>query len=442
LILTKKHVFLDDICPVCVNMLHAIPLGVRQKRRRRRSPATSGPGRTPAYRHGTLGWLASSVAFKEGYDSAVAVLRDYLPASAYQDWHIVHEAAGFSTLRTEVTAATDITYLSYDPPDLWGPSYSVLRATFAPRRARQEFMSHSGEEALLPISGRIQYHFAWTPGAKAPEVHLTPVLERGSAIRLASQVPHHTWAVGQSEASAWMVFRPSSESPTAISVSTRGGTRPVAVGKTGFTRSQVLNPVTYALLAWGIAEQTRLFRDRANIGVSTLAALCHVDAAQISRIEAATQNVSVEAIARLARFLRFPLPQLIVQASQEWIVDSVPDGADAGQPVWRPVLAPPSEIPHNLHLSVLRLRSGWSGRAPAYRTLGPSKAASWIVLEGSLEIQLREAEDAGVVRADVLQQGTVAHFRRVLPTHLVARSACSVLQVTTGAECTCGGPSG
>ena len=419
---------------------------MRQKRKRSKGLADAAAARTPAYRHGTLGWLASSVAFKEGYDSAVAVLRDYLPASAYQDWNIVHEAQGFSTLRTEVTAASDITYLSYDPPDLWGPSYSVLRATFAPRRARSEFMSHSGEEALIPISGRIQYHFAWTPGGKAPEVHLSPVLEQGSAIRLLSQVPHHTWAVGQSEASAWMVFRPSSESPTAINVSARGGggggARQASVGKTGFTTAQVLNPVTYALLAWGIAEQTRLFRDRANIGVSTLAGLCHVDAAQISRIEAASQNVSVEAISRLARFLRFPLPQLIVQASQEWMVAGLPDAErDApAQPVWRPLLAPRGDVPHNLHLGVLRLRNGWTGRAPAYRTLGPSRAASWIVLDGSLEVQLRDASGA-VTRAEVLRQGTVAHFRRVLPTHLVARPASVVLQVMTGAECTCGGPS-
>jgi transcriptional regulator with XRE-family HTH domain len=421
---------------------------MRQKRKRTKGPPAGAAGktRTPAYRHGTLGWLASSVAFKEGYDSAVAVLRDYLPASAYQDWNIVHEAQGFSTLRTEVTAASDITYLSYDPPDLWGPSYSVLRATFAPRRARSEFMSHSGEEALIPISGRIQYHFAWTPGGKAPEVHLSPVLEKGSAIRLTSQVPHHTWAVGQTEASAWMVFRPSSESPTAINVSARGGggggARQASVGKTGFTAPQVLNPVTYALLAWGIAEQTRLFRDRANIGVSTLAGLCHVDAAQISRIEAASQNVSVEAIARLARFLRFPLPQLIVQASQEWMVSGLPDGdrEASQQPVWRPLLAPRGEVPHNLHLSVMRLSNGWTGRAPAYRTLGPSRAASWIVLDGSLEVQLRDASGA-VTRAEVLRQGTVAHFRRVLPTHLVARPASAVLQVMTGAECTCGGSS-
>jgi transcriptional regulator with XRE-family HTH domain len=419
---------------------------MRQKRRRKKpvvvnSAGAGSPARAVTYRHGTLGWLAANVAFTEGYDSAVNVLRDYLPATAYQDWTIIHEAAGFSTLRTEVTAASDITYLSYDPPDLWGPSYSVLKATFAPRRARTEFMSHSGEEVLIPISGRIQYHFAWTPGARAPEVHLTPVLERGMAIRLASQVPHHTWATGQSEGAAWMVFRPSSESPTAISVSTRHLGRQVRVGKTGFTTSQVLNPVTYALLAWGIAEQTRLFRDRANIGVSTLAALCHVDAAQISRIEAASQNVSVEAIARLARFLRFPLPQLIAQASQEWIVEHLPDGAEreSAAPAWRPLLAPAAGVPHSMHLGLLRLRGGWSGRTPAVRPLGPNKVASWIVLEGSAEIQLRDPENgAAVSRAEVLRDGAVAHFRRALPTHLVARSECTLLQVMAGPECTCG----
>ncbi len=423
---------------------------MRQKRRRRKPSAANGfAAGTPAYRHGTLGWLASSVAFSEGYDSAVAVLRDYLPVTAYQDWSVIHEAQGFSTLRTEVTAASDITYLSYDPPDLWGPSYSVLKATFAPRRARSEFMSHSGEEALIPIDGRIQYHFAWTPGGKPPEVRLSPALEKGSAIRLASQIPHHTWATGQAEASAWMVFRPSSESPTAISLSTRHLARQVPVGKAGFAKSQVLNPVTYALLAWGIAEQTRLFRDRANIGVSTLAGLCHVDAAQISRIEAASQNVSVEAIARLARFLRFPLPQLIEQAAQEWVVEALPGAGPDGterdlpaQPAWRPLLAPAREVPHSMHLAVLRLRDGWTGRAPS-RPLGPNKVVTWIVLEGSLEIQLRDGDagnGASLARAEVLQQGSVAHFRRTMPTHLVARAPCAVLQVMAGPDCTCRDP--
>jgi len=417
---------------------------MRQKRSRKKSPReTAEQAEAPAYRHGTLGWLASSVAFEEGYDAAVAVLRDYLPASAYQDWSIVQEAQGFSTLRTEVSAASDITYLSFDPPDLWGPSYSVLRVTFSPRRARTDFMSHAGEEVLIPLSGRIQYHFAWTPGSQPPEVHLTPPLERGSGIRLASQVPHHTWAVGQSEATAWMVFRPASESPAAINVSLRHAARQASAGKTGFSKSEVLNPATYALLAWGIAEQTRLFRDRANVGVSTLAGLCHVDAAQISRIEAASQNVSVEAIARLARFLRFPLPHLIAQAAQEWIVGGVPLGAEGGlpeQPAWEPVLTPRGEIQHNLHLSALRLAGGWSGRVPSGRgNLSPGKVVSWVVLDGSVEIQLREGRDSSaVLRAEVLQRGTVAHFRRALPTHLVARPECTILQVTASPECTCG----
>lgn len=427
----------------CIGPAGGIAFGMHQKRSRRKRPSASAPSaKTPTYRHGTLGWLAASVAFRDGYDAAVAVLRDYLPASANQDWYIVHEAQGFSTLRTEVTAASDITYLSFDPPDLWGPSYAVLRATFAPRRARSDFMSHAGEEALIPIDGRIQYHFAWTPGARPPEVHLTPPLESGSAIRLASQVPHHTWALGRSEASAWMVFRPASESPAAISVSPRQMGRQVPVGKTGFSRTQVLNPVTYALLAWGIAEQTRLFRDRANIGVSTLAALCHVDAAQISRIESAGQNVSIEAIARLARFLRLPLPQLVTQAAREWTVERLSQSVDRGLagPRWTPILPVPSDVPHSLHLSVLSLQGGWSGHAPACGTLRPGKVASWIVLDGSVEIQLREAPDAdGVLRAEVLQCGSVAHFRRVRPTHLVARSACTVLQVLASEECTCGG---
>jgi len=418
---------------------------MRQKRQRSKRPADAPPpAAAPAYRHGTLGWLASSVAFREGYDAAVGVLRDYLPASTFQDWSIAHEAQGFSTLRTEVTAASDITYLSFDPPDLWGPSYSVLKATFAPRRARTDFMSHAGEEVLVPTSGRIQYHFAWTPGGQAPEVRLTPPLERGTAIRLASQVPHHTWAAGQTEASAWMAFRPTSESPTAINLSARQTGRQTGVARTGYTRNQVLNPVTYALLAWGIAEQTRLFRDRANIGVSALAALCHVDPAQISRIEAASQNVSIEAIARLARFLRLPLPQLVSSAAQEWLVEDVPlsdERVPAERPAWTPILAPHSDIAHHLHLGMLRLGGLWAGPTPSARSLPPGKVVTWIVLDGTLEIQIREARgSATVLRAELLQNGSVAHFRHVMPTHLAARAPCTILQVTASPECSCGAP--
>ena len=418
---------------------------MRQTRRRAKSPTDAPPpAQAPAYRHGTLGWLAASVAFKDGYDAAVAVLRDYLPGATFQDWSIVHDAQGFSTLRTEVTAASDITYLSFDPPELWGSSYSVLKATFAPRRVRTEFMSHAGEEVLVPTAGKILYHFAWTPGGQVPEVRLTPVLERGAAIRLASQVPHHTWAAGAGEAAAWMVFRPISESPTAINVRARQEGRGKTVGRTGYTRNQVLNPVTYALLAWGIAEQTRLFRDRANIGVSALAALCHVDPAQISRIEAASQNVSIEAIARLARFLRLPLPQLVAQAAQEWMVETVPVGeeqASPERPTWTPILVPRSDLQHHLHLGILRLGGLWAGPAPLPRALPPGKIVTWIVLEGALEIQLREARaSATVLRAELLQKGSVAHFRHVMPTHLAARAPCSVLQITASGECTCGGP--
>src|SRR5262249_20255080 len=149
-----------------------------------------------------------------------------------------------------------IDYVSYDPPSFWGAPYSVLLAKFSAHSSDRGFMSHAGEELLWPVEGAIQYHFAWTPGSRPPDITtLDEPLTPGTGIRLQSQGPHHTWAAGPGDALAWMVFRPEGESPSAISVDPRRGRGRVDLVNRPQQFEEVSEPARFALVAWSIAEQ-------------------------------------------------------------------------------------------------------------------------------------------------------------------------------------------
>ncbi len=303
-----------------------------------------GEGHRP--RHGTLGWLAE--LFYSGSEAeATANLKEHLPDAAFGDRYIVAPADAPRVLRTDAPESVGISYHSYNPPAIWGAGYSVMRVTFPPS-VPTEFMSHAGEELLVPVSGRVQYQFFWAPPGDPPErAKLEDPVSPFEMIRINPQSPHHTWAV-EGSAEAWMIFRDVSEVPAAIifdpSLPTRG---PVQLHPRTLSREDLLDPSRYALTAWGIAERTRLHRERAGLGVQELAALADVDPAQLSRLEAGTRNLSLDALLRVARVLRIPLLDLIETA--RWRFDrsgdvGVPEG---GSPT--PVLRRPPGLRHWLH---------------------------------------------------------------------------------------------
>src|SRR5579884_2939196 len=124
---------------------------------------------------------------------------------------------GQPSLRTDVNDKDGILYKSYNPPATWNAPYSVQLVTFE-NKEKADYMFHSGEELLVPMSGRITYHFYWSPGRKKPErVTMREAAAPGTLLRINPQIPHHTWAITP-KATGWMIFRYATDSPAALVV--------------------------------------------------------------------------------------------------------------------------------------------------------------------------------------------------------------------------------
>lgn len=392
-------------------------------------------------RHGTLGRLAE-LFYGESELDAAAALKEYLPDAAFGDRCIVGSGDAPRVIRTDAPESVGITYHSYNPPPIWGAAHSVMRVEF-PSAVPRDFMSHAGEELLIPISGRVQYHFFWAPPGRVPKREdLAVPVEPFELIRINPQIPHHTWSV-DGPAEAWMIFRDVSEVPAAISLDPSLPTRgPVQIHPRTLSSEALLDPSRYALIAWGIAERTRLHRERAGLGVQELAGLADVDPAQLSRLESGTRNLSLDALLRVARVLRIPLLDLIETAKWRYersrdiasgVRDEDHEEADDGEgegPI--PLLSRPQGLRHWLHPTRIRLPSNWHGDIQPERRFSAGDFTTWILLEGRLVLDGRDEQPERVVSA-----GSVVHFRTDGARHVETLAPCHILQVSDSGNCTC-----
>lgn len=386
-----------------------------------------GEGHRP--RHGTLGWLAE-LFYSGSEGEAAANLKEHLPEAAFGDRYVVGPSDAPRVLRTDAPESVGISYHSYNPPPIWGAAHSVMKVTF-PSSVPAEFMSHAGEELLVPVSGRVQYQFFWAPPGEAPEREkLAEPVEAFELIRINPQIPHHTWSV-DGPAEAWMVFRDVSEVPAAISLDPALPTRgPVQLHPRTLSTDALLDPSRYALTAWGIAERTRLHRERAGLGVQELAALADVDPAQLSRLEAGTRNLSLDALLRVARVLRIPLLDLVETARWRYDRSGCPEIPPGGSPV--PLLGRPPGLRHWLHPTRIRLEEGWQGAMEPERRFSAGDFTTWIVLEGRFVLSAGDTS-----RGTLVSGGSVVHFRTDEPRTVETLEESRILQVTDSGNCTC-----
>jgi hypothetical protein len=401
----------------------------------RTPPRRSGKPVTP--KHGTLAWMAHTL-FERGARAAQTVLEQAVPDQSQRDFHLVPADFGQPASRNDVPDES-IDYQSFNPPALWGAPYTLLRATFPTSKPRDGYMYHGGEELLVPTSGAVMYHFFWTPGGERPRRHvLDSPVGPGEIIRINPQIPHHTWAAGPGPATAWMVFRHISHSPSAISVNPQISTKDVRATPREFTGerlAELTNPAVYALTAMGISEQTRVARDGAQLSVRQFAALSDVDAAQLTRLEAALKegNVSLDALVRIGRLLRLPLPQLFQQALWNYERGSValPHSDSAALTA---MLAAPRGLPHLMHPRVLSARAGWSGVPAGIESQGVGAMITWIALEGSVIVRVRVGDRTPEA---ILSAGGVLHWRDGTIDRVEVREDCRILQITCGTNCSC-----
>lgn len=371
-------------------------------------------------RNGTLHHAGQDVATRGVED----VLNDlprhpFVPDSLILNYDIVRPGEADRVMRREgAVEGRNIDYTDFSPPALWGAPYSVYLVEF--RNYEEEgFMYHSGEELLSPLKGRIRYHFAEMSGEEDEGPYrseLDPPLSPGEIIRINPNRPHHTWAAEKGRpAKAWMAFRHGTEVPSSIAVASgeREG-KERRVGAPEVTMEQIQKPGRYPLMAWGIADAVKTYRDRSHLTKAGLAHLTGLDASTITKIEQANYNPSLKALINICTTLSIPLRELIEQSEWDTDRDELPD-QPFGNEEWapQPVLERREDASTRLRCATINLPDGYErGHEPALQNPNsePLRAefVTWINLQGRLIVHVTSKNEEA---ERLVPEGATIHFR-------------------------------
>jgi transcriptional regulator with XRE-family HTH domain len=231
-----------------------------------------------------------------------------------------------------------------------------------------------------------------------------------------------------------MIFRHLSETSAAISLDAAledlGG---VQAPPRRVSRQDLADPGRYALIAWGVAERLRVERERANLRIAQLAHACEIDPSHLSRIENADTNVSLDTLVRLARFLRISLSEMLSPPARCRDVGALPGlrrraRASGRQPVLSRELSP-----HLLHPVAWDAPAGFHGNLAD--ATPPGARSSWIVLDGRVIFEIPGLGPE--TTPELLEAGSVIHFRRGAPASVNAMQDSRMLQVVCSVQCLC-----
>src|SRR5215469_6650961 len=174
----------------------------------------------PSHKEGSLSWL-EEIYFDQGRLAATGAFERLLPEAAIGPYAILRPGAGQPAQRTDTEERDGIVYEGFSAPAFWDVPYSLLRVRFE-HVPKADFIFHGGEEILIPIAGRIAYHFySCVESARPKKVGLASPLKPDDIIRINPQLPHHTWAADKAGAEAWMIIRHMSDSASSISINSR-----------------------------------------------------------------------------------------------------------------------------------------------------------------------------------------------------------------------------
>lgn len=375
----------------------------------------------------TLAWL-ESLYFDEGHDAARKAFESLVEPR--RNWAVVKQGQGGGAHRTDLREDASITYEDYSPPASWQPTFAVLLATVSPGQ-RSSYVSHEGEELVIPIERKIQFHYFWSPGHGLPAAVREDEIEYGSILRLNPTVPHHAAGVG-GPAKAWVIIRHSSHAESAVSVepgalsgaanSLRRAAKGVAKlhgDATGLTAKQLKQPGRYSLIAWGLAARLKNYRERSNLRISEVAEACGINHTHLSRIESGATNISLDALLRLARFLRVDIGEFFSSRPWKSHIDHVPSDYLKGKPPLHRCWSPPN--PHYLHPAYHFVSSGRQ-----HRLKGAGRAsrdmATYIMLSGRLIANFNPVQE-------LLTAGCVMHLTKDQEVTIEALEDCIVLEV-------------
>jgi transcriptional regulator with XRE-family HTH domain len=354
---------------------------------------------------------------------------------------------GQPAVGTHTLPGDEISFESFNPPATWNAGYSIQRVRFGPK-VKSDFISHPGEELLIPAQGTVAYHFFWSPGGSSlGRLVLSPAVTEGQVLRVNPQIPHHAWGV-EGDATAWVVYRHSMNSPIALVMERTPSAAVPNLYEEVWERlkdspplrhphhrrmsaSSLSRPGTYALVAWGIAESIRDARLRAGLSPTDLAQQVGIDPSSISRLEDAKANISVEMLHRVCDVLRIGMSHSMESGS--WVCER--NDIAASQQDANTILHVPRGQ-HYLHPFVLTLKKGEHRIAPAGVITELDGLCSWIVLNGRLLVELPESMGA---KSMVLDAGNVLHFRRPGEIMIHALTQSTMVRIAYSTVCECNG---
>jgi transcriptional regulator with XRE-family HTH domain len=300
---------------------------------------------------------------------------------------------------------------------------------------KSDFIYHGGEELLVPISGQVQYHFFCNADAKRPECKIAESLVNpGSVIRINSQLPHHAWAVDESGAEAWMILRYLGSADTSVRVTFDWTGIDSHSAPRALKAEDLMQPGRYALISWGIAEKIRLYREQACLRVFQVANACGINPSQLTRIENAEIDVPIEIPIRIARFLRIGIDDLMSPVPWQYQIFSLPRAEDKLENPLHLRMNKPPGFDHYLHPCWRALPAGAVVEIHKQDWFKTGAVASWIVLTGRVIVSIKGSLENSL---ELLEEGSVIHFRRANPFRILALEASEILQIIYSATCSC-----
>jgi transcriptional regulator with XRE-family HTH domain len=381
----------------------------------------------------SLSWL-EEIFFTEGYEAASEAFQRLLPDADLRSYYLHRAGQGQLAQRPDVQIVDNVAYKSFNAPALWNVPYSVIRVHLD-STPRNDFVYHSGEELLTPISGAIQCHFFCnSDGEKAECKIVENLITPGSVIRINSQLPHHAWAVDESGAEAWMIFRHLKNSEASIRANYEWTGMDLHSTSRSIKTSDLMEPGRYALIAWGLAEKIKLYREQANLRLVQVANACGIDTVLLSRIENAETDAPIDIIIRIATFLRISIDNLIAPVPWHHSIFNLPAGYKKSGNTLHSRFVKPLENDHFLHPSWRFLPAGSVVEINEEKRFQMGAVASWIVLAGRIIISIKGRLENSL---ELLEEGSVIHFRQASPSRIQALDASEIFQVIHSTNCTC-----
>jgi hypothetical protein len=155
---------------------------------------------------------------------------------------------------------------------------------------------------------------------------------------------------------------------------------------------------------------------------------------QLNRIENAEMDVPIGTLIRIARFLHIGIDNLIAPPPWQYSVTALVTGSGRSGEPENVFLSKPHGSDHFLHPSWWSIPAGATVNMEDLGAQEPGTVASWIVMGGRMIVGIRAGLESSL---ELLENGSVIHFRRAIPTHVQALEPSRLLQVIYSGNCTC-----